>query len=129
MLAALGRGGDITYIATEEGWLYLAVVLDLFSRQVVGWSMQPHMQSSRVTEALRMAWFRPSTRGRCHLPLRMLQSILRPRIPVSTGRIQDEKLNEPQGWLLGQRPFGELLGPAESGSVVRQEIRDPPTSN
>ena len=31
--------GDITYIATDEGWLYLAVVLDLFSRQVVGWSM------------------------------------------------------------------------------------------
>jgi transposase InsO family protein len=50
--------GDITYIATEEGWLYLAVVLDLFSRQVVGWSMQPLMQSSLVTNALRMAWFR-----------------------------------------------------------------------
>ncbi len=50
--------GDITYIATDEGWLYLAVVLDLFSRQVVGWSMQPHMQSSLVTDALRMAWFR-----------------------------------------------------------------------
>jgi putative transposase len=38
--------GDITYIATDEGWLYLAAVIDLFSRQVVGWSMQPHMQSS-----------------------------------------------------------------------------------
>ena len=50
--------GDITYIATDEGWLYLAVVLDLFSRQVVGWSIQPHMQSSLVTDALRMAWFR-----------------------------------------------------------------------
>jgi putative transposase len=36
---------DINYIATAQGWLYLAVVLDLFSRQVVGWSMQPHMQS------------------------------------------------------------------------------------
>ena len=50
--------GDITYIATDEGWLYLAVVLDLFSRQVVGWGMQAHMQSSLVTDALRMAWFR-----------------------------------------------------------------------
>ena len=50
--------GDITYIATDEGWLCLAVVLDLFSRQVVGWSMQPHMQSSLVMDALRMAWFR-----------------------------------------------------------------------
>jgi putative transposase len=50
--------GDITYIATNEGWLYLAAVIDLFSRQVVGWSMQPHMQSSLVTDALKMAWFR-----------------------------------------------------------------------
>jgi putative transposase len=33
-------------------------VIDLFSRQVVGWSMQPHMQASLVTDALRMAWFR-----------------------------------------------------------------------
>ena len=49
---------DITYIATGEGWLYLAAVIDLFSRQVVGWSMQPHMQASLVTDALRMAWFR-----------------------------------------------------------------------
>ena len=49
---------DITYIATNEGWLYLAAVIDLFSRQVVGWSMQPHMQAGLVTDALRMAWFR-----------------------------------------------------------------------
>jgi transposase InsO family protein len=49
---------DITYIATGEGWLYLAAVIDLFSRQVVGWSMQPHMQTSLVTDALRRAWFR-----------------------------------------------------------------------
>ncbi|WP_261540506.1 IS3 family transposase [Burkholderia multivorans] len=49
---------DITYLATAEGWLYLAVVIDLFSRQVVGWSMQPHMKAELVTDALRMAWFR-----------------------------------------------------------------------
>ena len=49
---------DITYIQTDEGWLYLAAVIDLHSRQVVGWSMQPHMQASLVTDALRMAWFR-----------------------------------------------------------------------
>lgn len=50
--------GDITYIQTDEGWLYLAVVLDLFNRQVVGFSMQKHMRSSLVTDALCMAWFR-----------------------------------------------------------------------
>ena len=49
---------DITDIATDEGWLYLAVVLNLFSCQVVGRSMQSHMQSSLVTDALRTAWFR-----------------------------------------------------------------------
>ena len=50
--------GDITYIATDEGWLYLAVVLDLHSRQVVGWSLQPHMQTSLVKDALLMACWR-----------------------------------------------------------------------
>lgn len=49
---------DITYIATDEGWLYLTVMLDLFSRQVVGWSIQPRMTRQLVLEALRMAWFR-----------------------------------------------------------------------
>jgi len=49
---------DITYIATDEGWLDLAVVIDLFSRQVVGWSMKPHMKTELVSDALRMAWLR-----------------------------------------------------------------------
>jgi transposase InsO family protein len=49
---------DITYLATDEGWLYLAVVIDLFSRRVVGWSMKPHMRRNLVIDALRMAWFR-----------------------------------------------------------------------
>ncbi|WP_376777265.1 IS3 family transposase [Paraburkholderia youngii] len=49
---------DITYLWTEEGWLYLTVILDLFSRQVVGWSLKPHMRTELVSDALRMAWFR-----------------------------------------------------------------------
>ena len=49
---------DITYIATDEGWLYLTGVIDLFSRQVVGWSMRDHMRSSAGVDALRMAGFR-----------------------------------------------------------------------
>ncbi len=48
--------GDITYIATDEGWLFLAVVIDLFSRRVVGWSLQSHMRRSLVIDALEMAW-------------------------------------------------------------------------
>lgn len=50
--------GDITYLATDEGWLYLAGVLDLHSRQLVGWSMKPNMQADLVKDALAMAWFR-----------------------------------------------------------------------
>jgi transposase InsO family protein len=46
---------DITYIPTEQGWLYLAVILDLFSRRVVGWSMASTMHASLVKNALRMA--------------------------------------------------------------------------
>src|SRR5580658_9776979 len=49
--------GDITYIFTEEGWLFLAVVIDLFSRRVVGWSMQPDMRRNLVIDALEMARF------------------------------------------------------------------------
>lgn len=49
---------DITCLATDEGWLYLTVMLDLFSRQIVGWSIQPRMTQQLVVEALRMAWFR-----------------------------------------------------------------------
>ncbi len=50
--------GDITYIATQEGWLYLAVVIDLFNRQVVGWAMGERMTRQLVIDALTMAWFR-----------------------------------------------------------------------
>lgn len=46
---------DITYIWTQAGWLYLAVVIDLFSRRVVGWSMSSRMKARLVTDALRMA--------------------------------------------------------------------------
>lgn len=47
--------GDITYISTREGWLYLAVVLDLFSRRVIGWSMSHSLESRLVIDALQMA--------------------------------------------------------------------------
>ena len=46
---------DITYIWTWDGWLYLAVVLDLCSRRVVGWAVQPHLQTELALEALQMA--------------------------------------------------------------------------
>jgi len=49
---------DITYVWTDEGWLYLAVVLDLYSRAVIGWSMNRRMTQQLVSDALTMALFR-----------------------------------------------------------------------
>jgi transposase InsO family protein len=49
---------DITALWTEDGWLYLAIVLDLFNREVIGWSIQSHMKAELVVDALTMAWFR-----------------------------------------------------------------------
>jgi putative transposase len=47
--------GDITYIHTSEGWLYLAIVMDLYSRKIIGWSLKDHIRTSLVTEALELA--------------------------------------------------------------------------
>ncbi len=47
--------GDITYIPTAEGWLYLAVLIDLYSRMVVGWAMSARMTMDLVDDALKMA--------------------------------------------------------------------------
>ena len=55
---------DITYVWTQEGWLYLAVVIDLFSRKIVGWSMSSRMKASLVCDALTMAlWQRKPKPG------------------------------------------------------------------
>jgi len=53
---------DITHIRTHNGWLYLAVILDLFSRRVIGWSLQARIKKERVLDALLMAvWRRKPT--------------------------------------------------------------------
>jgi putative transposase len=74
------RASDITYVRTHEGWLYLAVVIDLFSRRVVGWSIQPSMDTDIVLSALTMA-VRPA-------PARTgAAAALRPRLPVHERRL------------------------------------------
>ena len=111
--------GDITYIATEEGWLYLAVVLDLFSRQVVGWSMQPHMQSSLVTDALRMAWFRRSPevgaifhsdRGSQYCGHEFQAALAEYKMKSSMSRKGDCWDNAPTESLWGRLKVGRLYG-------------------
>ena len=92
---------DLTYLWTDEGWLYLAVVLDLFNREVVGGSIKPRMTSDIVMDALAMAWFR-------RRPAAGLMHHCRPGKPVCEWRLSGTAagvrhglLDEPQGQLLG----------------------------
>ena len=63
----LAWAGDITFIPTSAGWLYLAVVIDLCSRRIVGWSLADHMRSDLVLDALRQALqTRPANRTIFH---------------------------------------------------------------
>ncbi|MFB7949902.1 DDE-type integrase/transposase/recombinase [Kitasatospora phosalacinea] len=55
--------GDITYIPTNEGWLYLATVIDIASRRVIGWATADHLQTELVSDALRAARHRRRPNG------------------------------------------------------------------
>jgi transposase InsO family protein len=58
---------DITYVWTFEGWLYLAIIMDLYSRQIVGWAMDKRMKKRLVLDALAMAyWQRKPSKGLLH---------------------------------------------------------------
>jgi putative transposase len=58
---------DISYVWTFEGWLYLAIVMDLYSRQIVGWAMDKRMKKQLVLDALAMAyWQRKPSNGLLH---------------------------------------------------------------
>ena len=57
---------DITYIPTWAGFLYLAIVLDVFSRRVVGWAMEGHLRTELVLEALQMATFQRRPKSVIH---------------------------------------------------------------
>jgi len=54
---------DITYIWTLEGWLYLAIAIDLFSRQVAGWAVADHMKATLCVSALQMAFLPTGHKG------------------------------------------------------------------
>ena len=97
---------DITYVPTDEGWLYLAGVIDLCSRKIAGWSMAEHMRTDLVSDALGMALARRSPgEGLLHHSDRGVQY-------ASEDYRQSHRIecHERQRSLLGQRGDGELLG-------------------
>ncbi|GGY29376.1 hypothetical protein GCM10011289_35530 [Paludibacterium paludis] len=99
---ALNRAwtSDISYVRTRSGWFYLAVVMDLFSRRIVGWAMAPHVQTSLICDALTMALQqRKPPRGLLlHGPW---QPVRQPRIPSAAETAWHRLQYESQGQLLG----------------------------
>ncbi|WP_369275910.1 IS3 family transposase [Streptomyces sp. R11] len=70
--------GDITYVATEEGWLYLATVIDIASRRVVGWATADHLRTELVADALKAARETRRPSGAGDLPFRSRVPIHQP---------------------------------------------------
>ena len=116
---------DLTYIATGEGWLYLAAVLDLFSRKIVGWAMSETMPQELTLAALNMAITnrRPGPELLHHSD-RGSQGGFTCLSP-GAGRAWDAVLDEPQGELLGQRAHGKLLRQPQDGTGRRRSVRHP----
>ena len=111
--------GDFTYIPTEEGWLFLAVVIDLFSRKVVGWSMRPDMHRDLVIDALKMAWFGRNPGKKAGLIFHSdRDSQYASDDFAKVLEHNNHALDEPQGKLLGQRLLGDVVRFAEGGETV-----------
>jgi transposase InsO family protein len=101
---------DITYIATGEGWLYLATVLDLATRKIVGWAMRDHMRTELPLAAMMMA-ASGSDRPRSRLPLGSWIAIRCRRLCRLLGDDRRSALDEPHRRLLRSCPDGEFLPP------------------
>jgi len=110
--------GDITFIPTWEGWLFLATVIDCFNKEVIGWAMAEHMRTELVTDALDMAAQSCARTG--------LHYAFRPRHPVYVGRICCQTCRARVGAFAG--PDRNLLGQCARGVVFRvsEERAGPP---
>jgi len=101
---------DLTYIWTDEGWLYLAIVLDLFNREVVGWSIKPRMTTDIVMDALTDHGVVPPKAGAgVDASLGPGKPVCQPRLSGAAETARHDLLDEPQRKLLGQRADRELL--------------------
>ena len=114
--------GDITYIRTDEGWLYLAVVIDLCSRRVIGWSMQTRIGRELAMDAIAMAI------GQRQLPTGLLHHSDRGSQYTSDdfqSLLKDHGIQcsmSGRGKLLGQCMRGELLRNAEEGTRLSSAV-------
>ena len=93
--------GDITYLPPGEGWLSLAVVLDLCARAVGGWSLADHRRAALVNQALTMAIGQRQPAGGLHHAYRPWQSVWRRQRSAAPEPVRDAAQDEPQGERLG----------------------------
>ena len=115
---------DFTYVWTAEGWLYVAAVIDLFSRRAVGWSMSAEMTAQLVTDALVMAiWRRGKPDALLHHSDRG-SPVYQRAVPEADVRSRRCLLDEPFGQRLGQCGDGELLLLAQDRADSTQDISD-----
>jgi len=108
--------GDITYVATHEGWLYLAVLLDAHSRRVVGWALADHLRTELALDALAMALQARPAATRPRPPYGPWLPVHRRRVPGGARRAGCDGLDEPGGRVPRQRRRRELLRHAEGGT-------------
>ena len=105
---------DFTYVWMAEGWLYVAAVIDLFSRRVVGWSMKAEMSAQLVTDALLLAiWRRGRPDALLHHSDRGSQYTSEQFQRLMAGRWR-RLFDEPSRKRVGQRRHGKLLLVAEN---------------
>jgi len=117
--------GDITYIATWEGWSYLATVIDLASRRVVGWALADHMRTELVQDALTMAFAnRAPQRGVIFHSDRGCQSIYESRLRRTGPGQRRHALGRTQGRVLGQRGGRIVLRHHQTRAHRRSSLAD-----
>jgi len=107
--------GDITYVWTTEGWLYLAVVLDLYSRAVIGWALEARLTGDLVRQALTMAIrHRAPKSGLLHHSDRGGSQYAAPPVPAAAHHARHDRQHVETGDLLGPRLCRELLRDAQA---------------
>jgi putative transposase len=113
---------DITYIPTGEGWLYVAVILDLCSRFAVGWAMSERLTDDLTLDALGLALARRRPAPGAAASFGSREPVRQRRLPAGAGAARQRLQPEPPGRLLGQRRRRELLRHAQDRAGPRRGL-------
>ena len=121
-------GADISYVWTREGWLYLAVVIDLFARRVVGWAAGDRLHRDLVLAALRKALAMRRPAAGPDPSLRSWQPVLLDRLSSRARQARHSDLDVRQGKLLRQRDGRNVLQDPQIRAGVADHLLHPPGS-